>query len=101
MTEATASERLTLSGQDRDCTVLAIGGMTCGSCANAVHRALARVPGVVSVDVDLAGARALVRGDARAEDMLAAVEGAGYRAALDGAEMPASKQKRGGCGCGC
>ena len=101
MTEATTSERVALSGQDRDCTVIAIGGMTCGSCANAVQRALSRVPGVVSVEVNLAAGRALVRGDARAEDMLAAVEGAGYRAALDGGEMPAPKPKGGGCGCGC
>ncbi|RAI55225.1 heavy-metal-associated domain-containing protein, partial [Roseicella frigidaeris] len=64
MTEGTTFERVALSGQDRDCAVLAIGGMTCGSCANAVHRALSCVPGVVSVEVDLAAGRALVQGTA-------------------------------------
>ena len=101
MTEATTSERVALSGQGRDCAVLAIGGMTCGSCANAVHRALSRVPGVISVEVDLAAGRALVQGSARPKDLLAAVEGAGYRAALGTDKVAGSRPKGSGCGCGC
>ncbi|MCB4824869.1 heavy-metal-associated domain-containing protein [Roseicella aerolata] len=101
MSEATASERVVLSGQGRGCTTTSIGGMTCGSCANAVHRALARVPGVVSVEVDLGVGRAMVQGDARPEDLLAAVEGAGYRAALGQGGAAGNGPKAGGCGCGC
>lgn len=101
MIEATTSERVVLSGQGRDRAVLAIGGMTCGSCAKAVHRVLSRVPGVVSVEVDLAAGRALVQGSARPEDLLTAVEGAGYRAALGNDKVAATRPKGGGCGCGC
>jgi len=101
MSEANASERLTLSGGDRDCAVLSIGGMTCGSCANAVHHALSRVPGVVSAEVDLAAGRAQVLGSARPEELVAAVDGAGYRAALGTGEVVGNRPKGGGCGCGC
>ena len=101
MTEATTSQRVGLSGQDRDCAVLFIGGMIYGSCANAVHHVLSAVPGVVSIDVDLGAARATVRSSARAEDLLAAVRGAGYRAALGPDGLPGSAPKAGGCGCGC
>lgn len=101
MTEATTTQRVGLSGQDRDCAILSIGGMTCGSCANAVQRALSAVPGAVSVNVELGAARAMVRGSARVEDLLAAVRRAGYRAALGPDGLPESAPKAGGCGCGC
>lgn len=100
MSDTTTPQRLAMSGQGRDYMVISVGGMTCGACANAVHRALSRLPGVVSAEVDLVGMRALARGSAGADDMLAAIEGAGYRASLDGAEMPAPRP-RSGCGCGC
>ena len=58
--------------------VLAISGMTCGGCAGAVGRALSAVPGVAEVRVDLAGGRATVTGTARAEDLIRAVEVAGF-----------------------
>lgn len=62
--------------------VLAISGMTCGGCAGAVGRALSAVPGVVEARVDLAGSRATVTGSARAEDLIRAVEAAGFAGAL-------------------
>lgn len=62
--------------------VLAISGMTCGGCANAVARALSQVPGVVDARVDLAGARATVTGTARAQDLIRAVEDAGFTGGL-------------------
>lgn len=101
MSEATISPRVTLSGRDRDCAVLSIGGMTCGACANAVHRVLSRVPGVVSVEVDLAAGCALVQGSARPQDLVAAVEGEGYRAGLGRSGVAGTRSKAGGCGCGC
>jgi len=58
--------------------VLAISGMTCGGCAGAVGRALSAVPGVVEARVDLAGGRATVRGTARAEELVRAVQAAGF-----------------------
>ncbi len=58
--------------------VLAISGMTCGGCAGAVTRALSAVPGVVEARVDLAAGRATVTGTARAQDLVRAVEAAGF-----------------------
>jgi len=62
--------------------VLAISGMTCGGCAGAVARALSAVPGVVEARVDVAGGRATVTGAARAEDLISAVEAAGFTGGL-------------------
>jgi Au+-exporting ATPase len=62
--------------------VLAISGMTCGGCAGAVGRALSAVAGVVETRVDLASGRATVTGSARAEDLIRAVEAAGFAGAL-------------------
>ena len=62
--------------------VLAISGMTCGGCAGAVGRALSGVAGVVDARVDLAGGRATVTGTARAEDLIRAVEDAGFSGEL-------------------
>ena len=62
--------------------VLAISGMTCGGCAGAVGRALSAVPGVAEVRVDLAGGRATVTGTARAEDLIRAVQDAGFTGGL-------------------
>ncbi|HSK40327.1 MAG TPA: copper ion binding protein, partial [Arenibaculum sp.] len=60
---------------------LEIGGMTCASCVRRVEKAIAAVPGVASVSVNLATERARVgfsglRADAGA--VAAAVSGAGY-----------------------
>uniref|UniRef100_UPI001F274CC7 copper ion binding protein n=1 Tax=Falsiroseomonas oryziterrae TaxID=2911368 RepID=UPI001F274CC7 len=60
---------------------IGIEGMTCASCAGRVERALARVPGVLSVSVNLAAERATLRLLAGVEDAAlgAALAGAGYR----------------------
>ncbi|HEV8026858.1 MAG TPA: heavy metal-associated domain-containing protein [Stellaceae bacterium] len=57
---------------------LTITGMSCGGCVGAVKRLLSKVPGVS--DVDLGAGRALVAGTARAEDLVAALQGTGYAA---------------------
>ena len=62
--------------------VLRISGMTCGGCAGAVGRALSQVPGVVDAQVDLGQGRATVQGTARAQDLIRAVEDAGFSGAL-------------------
>jgi Cu+-exporting ATPase len=62
---------------------LAIEGMTCASCVRRVERALSRTPGVSEANVNLATERASVTyaPDAtRIEDLIAAVEKAGYGA---------------------
>ena len=59
---------------------LTITGMSCGGCVGAVKRLLSKVPGVSGVDVDLGAGRALVAGTARAEDLVAALQGTGYAA---------------------
>ncbi|WP_343675565.1 heavy metal translocating P-type ATPase [Paraburkholderia heleia] len=63
----------------------AIGGMTCASCANRVEKALARVPGVAGVSVNLAteqatvNTRAPLTGELQ-DRLVAAVKKAGYEA---------------------
>ncbi|MGQ7817138.1 heavy metal translocating P-type ATPase [Metapseudomonas furukawaii] len=67
---------------------LAIGGMTCASCAGRVERALRKVPGVAEVTVNLASERAHLSlyGPADSAPLIRAVEAAGYSAqALDDA----------------
>jgi Cu+-exporting ATPase len=76
-------------------TSLAIGGMSCASCAGRVEKALAHVPGVIEASVNLATERATlkrVRGTAGRSDLEAAVTEAGYEVvereeqAADGSE---------------
>ena len=66
---------------------LEVHGMTCASCVARVERALARAPGVLSATVNLATERARVVAVAGVdvEAIRAAVEEAGYEAALPGA----------------
>lgn len=62
--------------------VLKIGGMTCAMCAGAIERALAELPGVGSVTVNLAAEKAYVSynpGMTSLEQMRQAIEEAGYR----------------------
>jgi len=62
---------------------LAIVGMTCASCANRVEKALAKVPGVLSAEVNLALETAQVVGsgsESMLPSLIQAVESAGYHA---------------------
>ncbi|GAB7524642.1 heavy metal translocating P-type ATPase [Paraburkholderia sp. 2C] len=61
---------------------LAISDMTCASCAMRVEKALAKVPGVASATVNLATEKASVQlnGAATVNQLVAAVEKAGYHA---------------------
>ncbi len=76
---------------------LAIGGMTCATCAGRVEKALRQVAGVVEANVNLATERAAVRGVRGVVDagaLIAAVEKAGYEAlpATDPAQAGASRE---------
>jgi len=61
---------------------LAISGMSCASCVGRVEKALARVPGVAAVAVNLATERARIQtqGEVRVEALTQAVIAAGYEA---------------------
>jgi Cu+-exporting ATPase len=74
-----------------------IRGMTCASCVRRVERAIARVPGVVDVSVNLATERAHVEaaGAVTVGDLLAAVRGAGYEARPAAADAAAAEEARG------
>ncbi len=64
-----------------DTTIFSVGGMTCASCVANIEKALAKVPGVISVNVNLASEKATVnylRGEASMADFKRAVESAGY-----------------------
>ncbi|MBQ1088629.1 cation-translocating P-type ATPase [Streptomyces sp. B93] len=64
-------------------TDLAVGGMTCAACVTRVEKKLGRLDGVTA-SVNLATGRARVShpADVSAEDLVAAVEKAGYTAAV-------------------
>ena len=65
---------------------LAISGMTCNGCVNTVKRILSGIRGTVSAEVDLDGGRAEVDGTARADELIAALQGAGFGAQLSSDE---------------
>ncbi len=74
------------SGPDAGRVELAIGGMTCASCASRVERKLNRLPGVQAT-VNLATEKATVRypDGVTPEQLVSAVEQAGYTATLPAA----------------
>jgi P-type Cu+ transporter len=67
----------------------AVEGMSCASCVGRVERAIARVPGVRSVSVNLATERAEVSfsGAADVAGVMTAIEDAGYAAKTDETEL--------------
>lgn len=74
---------------------LKIDGMTCASCVSRVEKALARVPGVADVAVNLASEEAHLHrrpGSAGLDELIAAVEAAGYGARPKQAILPAAEQ---------
>src|SRR5947209_6331707 len=75
---------------------LEVEGMTCASCVRRIERALTRLPGVEEASVNLATERALVVHNPTVsplEDLKAAVEKAGYRAATP---SPTSSERKAG-----
>jgi len=69
---------------------LSIDGMTCASCVGRVERALAKVPGVKNVSVNLANERAHLEllGHVDPQSLIAAVTKAGYSASVREVEQP-------------
>ncbi|VTR14531.1 Copper-exporting P-type ATPase A [Serratia fonticola] len=64
-------------------TELQLSGLSCMHCVGSTRKALEAVPGVIAADVTLEGAK--VYGDATPEQLIAAVEDAGYHANQAGA----------------
>ena len=80
----------------RERTELELEGMTCAACATRIERRLNRLDGVAA-SVNLATERASVEFDPRAatpEDLVSAVEAAGYRASLGQADRRESGRGR-------
>ncbi len=78
------------TSREQSTVTLTIGGMTCASCVAHVEHALQRQPGVVEAEVNLATALAAVTYDpelAGAGGLCAAVEEAGYHAAVVDSEV--------------
>ena len=69
-----------------------VTGMSCAACSTHVEKAVEKVPGVSSVSVSLLTNSMTVEGTATAQDIITAVEHAGYGASLKGAD---STQKAG------
>lgn len=67
-----------------------VTGMTCASCQAHVEKAVAKVPGVSSVDVSLLTNSMGVEGTASDTDIIKAVEDAGYGASVKGASAAKS-----------
>jgi Cation transport ATPase len=70
---------------------LPITGMTCASCSARVEKALRKVPGVLTAEVNLASEQALVRYDptqTQPELLQQTVEQAGYGVVVDEVTLP-------------
>lgn len=61
-------------------TILNLEGLTCGHCVASTRKALEAVPGTTQVDVELS--KAVVQSSASRQQLIDAVEEAGYHAEL-------------------
>ncbi len=69
-----------------------VTGMSCAACQARVEKAVSSVPGVQNCSVSLLTNSMGVEGPAEAEAVIAAVEKAGYGAALKGGDRPAESR---------
>ena len=72
-----------------------VTGMSCAACSARVEKAVAGLPGVTACSVSLLTNSMGVEGDATAQQVIAAVEAAGYGASEKGASGPAQGEKSG------
>lgn len=74
-----------------------ISGMHCASCAAIIDRAIRKLPGVLRSNVNYANANATVEFDEKQmseQDVMKAIEGAGYKAALASEVDPEAEERR-------
>ncbi|MGN0550639.1 MAG: heavy metal translocating P-type ATPase [Acutalibacteraceae bacterium] len=64
-----------------------VTGMSCAACSTRVEKAVSRLPGVTSCSVSLLTNSMAVEGTAKPQDIIAAVEAAGYGANKRGADV--------------
>ena len=64
-------------------TTVTVTGMSCGHCATSVREEITEIPGVRTVEVDLASGKVTIDSDSavEADAIRTAVEDAGYRLA--------------------
>ncbi|MGE5297549.1 MAG: heavy metal translocating P-type ATPase [Acidobacteriaceae bacterium] len=77
--------------QPTDQKNLLLQGMHCASCAMLIERSLTQVPGVIKANVNFAAEKALINFDpqkTKTEDLIKAVEKAGYKAELADSKNP-------------
>ena len=67
-----------------------VTGMSCAACSARVEKAVSKVPGVISCSVSLLTNSMGVEGTADSADIIAAVENAGYGAALKNGAVEAA-----------
>ena len=67
-----------------------VTGMSCAACSGRVEKAVSAVPGVTACSVSLLTNSMGVEGSASADEIIRAVEAAGYGASLKGAEKKAA-----------
>jgi copper chaperone CopZ len=94
--------------------VLKTGGMTCGSCAGRIEKALREKPGVATVEVDVDGGQVVVAYDskvAKPDALAGSVTGIGYGSSvlrtfsaeeyktLTGVDIGGKKGNPAGCAC--
>lgn len=72
-----------------------VTGMSCAACSARVEKAVAGLPGVTACSVSLLTNLMGVEGDVSAEQVIAAVENAGYGASEKGAKVSAGTAKNG------
>ncbi|MEE0693459.1 MAG: heavy metal translocating P-type ATPase [Lachnospiraceae bacterium] len=72
-----------------------VTGMSCAACSARVEKAVAGLPGVTACSVSLLTNSMGVEGDVSAEQVIAAVENAGYGASEKGAKISAGTAKNG------
>ena len=68
-------------------------GMSCAACSARVERAVSGAPGVEECQVNLLANSMTVLGNAKEEDVVKAVEGAGYSATVKGDKKPQIENK--------
>ncbi len=69
-----------------------VTGMTCAACSSRVEKAVSTVSGVESCTVNLLTNSMGVEGSAKAEDIISAVEKAGYKAFTEGGDVKQDKK---------
>ena len=78
---------------------LNVNGMTCGHCVRAVTQAVKTVDPEAQVHVDLGAKRVSVEGRISADEVIRALDAAGYPAVPAREAAPAGASRNGCCGC--